>query len=425
MADADETDTTTRLTTLVEGAPEEAGSLDELLRAVVDAQAHRYRSEGVIARGGMGAIEGVIDQTLDRRVVRKQIHKELSDARQARMFVREARVTGRLAHPCVVPVHELGVGEGDQLYYTMELVEGRTLEEWVGGLPEGPLERSTLFDLLEVIVRVCDALAYAHRSGVLHLDVKPANVMVGEFGRVYLMDWGIARLVDEPRPAEATPEGTPGFMAPEQARGLPLDARADVFAAGALIYYVLGRQPPFLGSTSIQRLLKACLCEYPPLEEMPAAEGAPPALLRIVHRAMAAAPGDRYASATALRDAIVRFMRGVDAFERVHFDAGQDVVREGEQGGDAYVIESGRCEVHRKIDGVRTRLREIGPGDVFGEMAILSPGPRTASVTALEPTVLSKITAQTLQAELDSMKPWMGALVRTLAQRFRDREQGR
>jgi serine/threonine-protein kinase len=338
-------------------------------------------------------------------------------------------VTGQLQHPCIVPVHELGVDAEAHLYYTMERVEGRTLEQWVASLPAGPLDRSTLFDLLDVVVRVCDALAYAHSAGVLHCDVKPANVMVGQYGQVYLMDWGIARYLAEEQardPSTTGPiAGTPTTMAPEQARGEPLDERADVFAAGALIYFILTRRAPFASEGFIQSLVAACLCTFPHPDQLPKAGRAPAALTRIVMRAMAAPREERFARAGELRDALVRFMRGVDAFARVTFAAGEDVVVEGEQGSEAYVIETGSCEVHRQVEGRRTSIRVMGPGEVFGEMAILSPGARTASVTALEETTLLCVTAQTLQAEVDSMKPWMGALVRTLAERFRERESSR
>ena len=407
-------------------------SLDDLLATVSDAQRGRHRREGIIASGGMGTIEGVYDRSLDRNVALKRIHENLEvDASQVAMFVREARVTGQLQHPCIVPVHELGVDDNRHLYYTMERVDGRTLEDWVGTLPLAPLPRTTLFDLLDVVVRVCDALGYAHSAGVLHCDVKPANIMVGRYGQVYLMDWGIARFLEEEKArSEPGPSvGTAAFMAPEQARGEPLDARADVFAVGALIYYFLMRRPPFKVGGYVQSVVAACMCNFPPLdaplEGGPDLGRAPFALQQIVLRAMAAKREDRFQSAGELRDALVRFMRGVDAFPIVSFSAGQDIVLQGEQGGEAYVIEAGTCEVHQRVDGERRSIRVMGPGDVFGEMAVLSPGVRTATVTALEEITLLRINGETLQAELDSMKPWMGALVRTLAERFREREASR
>ncbi len=433
MADAEDSSNGLRpgagiMSGVVRRAGEAMGSAEAVLRDVEDAQRERYRAEGIIAVGGMGAIEAVVDQPLGRRIARKNIHAVLeADATQVGMFVREARVTGQLQHPGIVSVHELGVDAQRRLYYTMERVEGRTLEAWIAALPDGPLDRVTLFDLLDVVVRVCDALAYAHRHGVLHCDVKPANVMVGEFGQVYLMDWGIACFLEEEarRTEKVGPRGTPTNMPPEQASGDPLDERADVFSVGALVYQILTRRPPFASVNIVQALIKAVFCEVPPLDSIPAAARTPPALARIVTKAMAPRREDRYESVSALKDALVRFMRGVDAFPRVTFLAGEDIVREGELGAEAYVIESGRCEVHKQVNGARISIRVMGPGEVFGEMAILSQGTRTASVTAIEPTTLLRITAETLGAEVDSMKPWMGALVRTLADRFRERESGR
>lgn len=399
------------------------------IATLLEAQQHRYTSEGVLAQGGMGSIESIHERPLDRRLVRKTSHAfEDADGLHTTLFVREARITGQLQHPGIVPVHELGVQDGDQVYYTMDRVEGRTLEEWIRTLPAEPLDRAALFDLLDVIVRVCETLSFAHSRGVLHCDIKPANVMIGAFGQVYLMDWGIARYLadEEGRPDSGGPIlGTPTHMPPEQARGGRLDVRADVFGVGTLLYHVLTRRPPYQGEGVVHTLLNAYLCEYAHPDTIPAATGTPPALTRIVVRAMAADPTQRYASVAELRDALVSFMRGVDAFPRVTLPAGHDVVREGEQGHEAYVIESGRCEVHRLVNGERTFIRAMGAGEVFGEMAILAPGPRTASVTTTEPTVLWRITAATLEAEMESMKPWMGALVRTLAERFRDRESSR
>jgi serine/threonine protein kinase len=402
--------------------------IGELVRALSEAQRDRYRYEGVLATGGMGRIEAVVDRPLDRATVRKCIHDQLARSEQpARMFVREARVTGMLQHPGVVPVHDLGVDSEGYLYYTMERVEGRTLEEWLASLPPEPLDRSTLFDLLDVVVRVCDALSYAHSRGVLHCDIKPANVMVGDFGRTYLMDWGIARFIDdEERRTDGfgSPSGTPTHMAPEQARGDRFDVRTDVFAVGGLIYQIITRRSPYSSESLIHALAGAMLARYTHPDEVPLARGTPPALTRIVLEAMAPKREDRFSSVLELKDALVRFIRGVDVFPRITFAAGEDIVREGEPGDEAFVIERGTCEVHRNVDGHRKLIRIMEAGDVFGEMAILSPGPRTATVTAIEPTTLLRITSDALQSEMDSMKPWMGALVRTLAQRFRERESG-
>ncbi len=400
-------------------------TIADLLAPILVAQSDRYRRVRLLAAGGMGAIHVVQDGPMARTLALKVLHEYLATQRDhTEMFLREARITGQLDHPNVVPVHDIGVKDG-HLYFTMKLVEGRTLLDWVRSRGAGRFpEREELFDLIDVVIKVCDALAFAHDKGVLHCDIKPANVMVGEFGQVYLMDWGVARLLAEERhrdPAEEDEErvvGTPSHMPSEQARGMPLDERADVFAVGALLYHVLTGRAPFRGDSHVQVLAQAFLCRFPHPDHVLGSGVAPPALTRIVLRAMEADRENRHASILELKDDLLRFVRGGESFEAVAYPAGAVVVQEGDEGDDAYIIESGRCEVFKGEE----QIRIMGPGEVFGEMAILSPGVRTATVRTLEPSVLRRVSEAILREELRSMKPWMGALVRTLADRFRERE---
>ncbi|MDQ3031112.1 MAG: cyclic nucleotide-binding domain-containing protein [Myxococcota bacterium] len=428
---ATDSEIVTRIDTSRTGSSPE--DVEQIVREVQEATHDRHARITTIGSGGMGEVDLVSDRALQRRAVLKRIHQHLAtDPRTVRMFVREAQITGQLEHPNIVPVHDLGVDGERALYFTMKLVEGRTLERIVRDLPDPPLEHATLIELLEIVIKMCDALAFAHSRGIIHCDVKPANVMVGDFGEVYLMDWGVARRAsgEESKPAVESGDaagpvliGTASFMAPEQALGKneSLDERTDVFAVGAILYHLLARRAPFTGEHFWAIIAKAQACAHPPLEEV-ALGPLPRALARIVAQAMSPEPADRFASVAALQSELVRFVRGGDSFPQASFVAGESIVREGESGDAAYIIKSGRCRVTKTIDGTPTILREMGPGDVFGEMAILAPGPRTATVTAIEPTSVHIVTAETLDAEVDAMKPWMGAFVRTLAQRFRERE---
>ena len=376
----------------------------------------------------MARVDLIQDPALARAVVRKRMHPELeSDPTSLQMFIGEARIAGQLEHPNIVPVHELGLLEGRSPYFTMKRVEGRTLRQVIADLPAGPLSRDAQLDLLEVVLKVADALAFAHDQDVIHLDVKPDNVMVGDFGQVYLMDWGIARRasqeVDPMQPL--TLIGTPTHMSPEQARGaVPhFEQRTDVFGLGALLYEILARRPPYEAENVWQLVVRAQTCEFPPIETVE--PSTPRELARIVRRAMMCSRGDRYPTVKAMRSDIVAFMRGGDHFDVTHANAGEVIVRQGEPGATAYVIESGVLDVVRDEGGVTKHIREMGAGEVFGEMAILSPGPRTATVVVKEDAVLRVVSAADLHGEMDALKPWMRAFVSTLAARFREREESR
>ncbi len=422
-----------------------AATVGSILEHVRKPSADRLEVEARIEAGGMGAIDIAVDRALDRRIALKTLHPHLrSDDQSVRMFLREARLTGLLDHPHIVPVYDLGERDGGQLFFAMKLVEGQTLAALVRALPGGAPDTTTLYTLLDVFTKVCDALAFAHSRGVLHCDVKPSNVMVGEFGQVFLMDWGIARLLvtegappsspttlppttasRKSRSASATDNsiiGTPGYMSPEQARGdrKKLDVRSDVFLLGAMLYELLTHRPPYAGTDRCETLALAASGVFPSPRKVAGDAAVPLELERIVMRAMATSPDDRYPTVLALKEDVVRFMRGGAEFPRRTFAAGEAIVCEGEPGDAAYVIVDGRCEIHKETPNGSQTLHSIGPGDVFGEMAILTEGPRTATVVATEPTTVLVVTSHVLEQEMAALKPWMATLLKSLATRFRD-----
>jgi serine/threonine protein kinase len=195
-------------------------------------------------------------------------------------FLREAQVTGQLDHPNIVPIHELGRDAKGELYFTMKLVEGQSLR---ADRRRAGADSDRCSTCLEIFVKVCDALAFAHARGVLHCDIKSANVMVGEFGQVYLMDWGGAQLlkpgpgvdtsnwVRDSLPTAAAREtqgvvfGTPAYMSPEQASAgrEPMDERSDIFSMGALLYEIMtGRRRT--RPTALEASLLAQMCDIVP-----------------------------------------------------------------------------------------------------------------------------------------------------------------
>ncbi len=425
-----------------------AATAEELLGEVRKLPADRLEVTSRLASGGMGAIDVAVDRALDRRVALKTLHGHLRSSDTAvRMFMREARLNALLDHPHIVPVYDVGEREDGRLYFAMKLVEGQTLAAIVRALPRGSVEAATLYALLDVVAKVCDALAFAHSRGVIHCDIKPANVMVGEFGQVYLMDWGIARLVspdgggpssriDEdpkpPRRASMTDNsviGTPCYMSPEQARGdrSKLDARSDVFLLGALLYEILTRRPPYPTTDRSETLVLAAAGSFPSPRKAAGRDASAihPELERIVLRAMAKDPRERYPTASALREDLTRFMRGGAEFPQEMFSAGTTIVREGEAGDAAFILVSGRCEVRRETASGSETVLELGPGDVFGEMAVLTQGPRMSTVVAVDDTTVLVVTSAVLEQEMAALKPWMATLLRSLARRFRESDTQR
>ena len=398
--------------------------------------AERYSEQGPIARGGMSTVIRMRDRSLLRDTALKRLDSDLAVRHdQILRFLLEAQITGQLDHPNIVPIHELGRDAEGDLYFTMKLVEGQTLAERIQEYGERRLEPDLLAELLQVLVKVCEALSFAHSRGVIHRDVKPSNILVGHYGQVYIMDWGVARLlppsedtggdrrVEVSVMAELDSPGTiigsPAYMAPEQVEGVHegIDARTDVFALGATLYQILTGVPPYRGTNYYQLLSRALSCDYPPLKDVVGVGVLPPGLTRIALKAMAPEPADRYPTASAMQRDIELFMRGAWHLPTQTFPAGATIIAEGEEAGAAYIITAGRCLVSKEIDGFKNEMRELAAGDVFGEMAIFSSRPRTATVEALEDVTVMVVEREMLSSGLE-LNSWMGRFVKTMADRF-------
>ncbi len=384
-----------------------------------------FRDEGEIARGGMGAIRRLYDEQLRRRVALKAMTPELaSDAASAQRFLDEARITGLLDHPNIVPIHDLVVDDKGLASYTMKLVKGQTLTELIAAQKT----HRDLENILECLIKVCDALSFAHGRGVIHRDLKPDNIMVGTHGQVYVMDWGLALVQGESRAiVDGAPEpdgmvvGTVAYMSPEQARGLvsKTDARTDVFGVGAMLYKALTGSPPYPGEP-MQVLKRVQQAQVTPPEQVGnAAMKPPPHLSQVAMKAMAANPDDRFQSADELAAALREFLRGGNWFPQQLFPAGSVIVKEGDAADAAYIITSGRCETRQVDPGDPSRshvLRVLGPGDVFGETAIFADAPRSASVVALEE--VRAVVVERAAIENLTHSSWLGLFVKALADRF-------
>jgi serine/threonine-protein kinase len=384
----------------------------------------RYEDLGELARGGMGMVRKLRDRVVLRTIAKKQLHEAALSVPGAPLrFLEEAQITGQLDHPNVVPVYDVVLDEsGVPAYFTMKLVSGKTLRELADEAHAEGLCAEHVEGFFRSVLRVCDALSFAHSRGVIHRDLKPDNVMVGKFGQVYLMDWGIALLRTGERPSaqsdSSTVLGTPAYMAPEQALGQSalMDERTDVFGVGAILYRVLSGRAPWSGKGSA--IERARTGSVPPLEEVCGAT-VPPGACRIVMKALAADRADRHPSIEALAAEIEAFLHGGGWFEQLRLRAGTVIVREGDAPDAAYIINSGSCEAYKTIAGKKQVLRTMGPGEAFGETSIFTNQPRTASVAAKDDVELTVITLEALDREL-GRATWLRSFVTALAERFLD-----
>lgn len=297
-------------------------TLEHLREAVEipDLAGTRYRLLERVARGGMGVVYVAEDEKLERRVALKVLDTSGEHGELAERLVREALVLARLEHPGIVPVHDVGTLADGRVFYTMRLVRGQRLDKYIASV-------AALSDRLRIFLRVCDAVAFAHAHGVLHRDLKPANIMVGSFGEVLVMDWGLAKLLDEEvrtrkevgdsraaileklteegqsnadilgqpgRTGHGTVLGTPGYMSPEQERGDigHLDARSDIFSLGSLLRFLMSSDS---NSADARR----------------GGQRPDKALEAIGSKATAPRPGDRYRAVPELAEDVSRYLDGL------------------------------------------------------------------------------------------------------------------
>ena len=395
-----------------------------------------------IGAGGMCAIREAQDHNLLRTSAYKVLHPELAaDQNTRRRMIEEAQIMAQLDHPNIVPVYELGETSDGNLFFTMKLVEGKTLAEVIDEQDFASRSEKQLFDQLQILIKVCNAVAFAHSHGVVHRDLKPDNIMIGDFGEVYLMDWGIAKLKDQIRPLEDhqgarstrrrrrvtsqdhTCVGTPHYMSPEQAAGEheATDERSDIFSLGAILYELLVQLPPHDHEDIMQVLAMARDYRVRPPEEVSELD-LPPRLCRIAMKALAKEQGDRYQSMLELRDDLESFMQSGWQFEVQEFPPGSLIVKEGDQGDTAYIVVKGKCRVFKTVDDKQQVLAEFDPGAVFGETAVFADEPRNASVQAIDTVIVRVVPREYFQEDM-GMGLSMGLFVRALARRFNERSQ--
>lgn len=337
-ADADEQVIELTLATQIEAQSRDEEAPGSGLGSFQLAQ-ERYQLLQTLGAGAMGEVLAAQDQNLRRKVAYKQIHSQMAVHPEVlSRFVKEAQITAQLGHPNIIPIYDLETHADGKTAYTMKLIQGNTLKDLLQAAREDFEQKGqarpehNLNTLLGYFLKVCDAMHYAHVRGVIHRDLKPANLMIGPYGEVYVMDWGIARLISQPdewsedlvrliEPDQNQPLfeqtqmgkilGTPRYMSPQQAAGKndSLDGRSDLFALGLILFEIVSLKPAFQASDQLSLLKKVLKAEKEPLVHL-FQQPIAPELAAIIHKATARKPEARYRHVAELADDLRRYLRG-------------------------------------------------------------------------------------------------------------------
>jgi serine/threonine protein kinase len=399
----------------------------------------RYMELHTLGKGGMGNVLALFDGWLQRVVACKLLNSErLDDTDLVQTFLNEMKLMGHLNHPGILAIYDALLGPSGEPAYTMKLAEGETLTRVLKvkkGSPE--CEPLPLEQAVRILSKLAEALSYAHDHGIIHLDLKPDNIMIGRYGEVLIMDWGAARvydvgkydaglrrLTDKVEHHERIVEnrdlqiGTPGYMSPEQIRDSrdSLGPASDIFSVGVIFYQMLTGLNPFRGASSEESRARILKHDPPPANELN--RDVPQSLARICAKMLEKRVPDRHAGFEDVLRAIDDFQRSAAGFPTRAFEAGEVVFQEGDPSDYVCIVVSGRIEISVAADGERRVIAVLGVNEPFGELAALTGNPRTATATALERSVVRMVSRRDIAAEIQNLSPWVGTMVEALSNRF-------
>lgn len=398
----------------------------------------RYHKAGEVGEGGIAKVVSSFDRCLNRVVAEKELRDEyFSDPEYLNAFITEAKMISYLDHPGVVTLYDTYLTKDQKIRYTMKLVEGQTLAQFLAyHMQPGAVNENYLFDVLNAFTKLCETLAYVHDKGVVHLDLKPENIMLGHYGEVMIMDWGNAHLYEpslyedyvrkylKEEPEESvrleTGEaliGTPLFMSPEQTLSRrDLGPTSDIYSIGVVIYELLTGRSPFAGEDVDEIVEQVRTLVPPPVHQLN--PDIPIRLSQIIEKMMQKEPGDRHQCAREVLRDIQAAQASGQAFPEWEIGKGQCIFEEGDYGDFTVRIKTGKIEISKQDGGAKKVLAELGPGDVIGELSVFSNNPRTATAIALEDSVVYLMRSGEVNAEMEKLSPWVSQMVTALADRF-------
>ena len=431
----------------------------------------RYRIESFLGEGQSGMVYLAFDTAIERTVAIKCLktmasrRKAAGEDDQINILFKEAKVIGQLNHPHIAAIFDMGT-EGTLPYIVMEYVRGESLKSRLAGTKT---DRPTVPQILDFIVMVARALHYVHQRGILHGDINPANLMVTPKGTPKIMDFGIARRSFGEGPAkwsmagEEFVGGTRGYLAPELLVGTEIDARADVFSLGAVAYEWLAGHNPFRGDSPEAARRAAMEAKATPLCQLGNFD---PELSRDIEQALARDPDQRFSSADAFADALETYhQRGLvhphaapatlpdgkttKTFPRLKgrnmlfadfseaeladvlqmsrwesYNEGDVILQEGSGGSMMYVVAKGRVSIRKVSETESVEIKQVAPGDCFGEMAVINQLPRSATAVAMRPTEVIAISGAVLRSASPvlSMKLYRN-IAALLSERVRQKDE--